>query len=205
MEVLERVGTRRTEKTVAAAAAGRRDRSAYAMTEPEVASSDAKNIRTTAVLDGDEWVINGEKYYISGAGDPRCKIMITMVKTSPEAEPSSPAVADTRAYGHARGRHRWPDVRLWRGPCAARPHASSLDGRAGAQRKTYCWVKAVVSKFRSAAGSGTHPSLHARHRQSRGGAGADGQARRYSRIAFGKPIVKLGKNLEVVSRGAHRD
>src|SRR5215218_6945240 len=50
-------------------------RSAYAMTEPDVASSDAKNIACKAVLDGDEWVITGEKYYISGAGDPRCKIM----------------------------------------------------------------------------------------------------------------------------------
>ena len=63
-------------------------RSAYAMTEPNVASSDAKNISTTAKLVGDEWVINGEKYYISGLGDPRCKIMIVMVKTSPDAPPS---------------------------------------------------------------------------------------------------------------------
>jgi alkylation response protein AidB-like acyl-CoA dehydrogenase len=63
-------------------------RSAYAMTEPNVASSDAKNISTTAKLDGNEWVINGEKYYISGLGDPRCKIMIVMVKTNPDAAPS---------------------------------------------------------------------------------------------------------------------
>ena len=62
-------------------------RSAYAMTEPDVASSDAKNIACKAVRDGDEWVINGEKYYISGAGDPRCKIMITMVQTNPDAAP----------------------------------------------------------------------------------------------------------------------
>ncbi len=60
-------------------------RSAFAMTEPDVASSDATNIRTKAVLDGDEWVINGEKHYISGAGDPRCKILITMVRTEPDA------------------------------------------------------------------------------------------------------------------------
>ena len=56
------------------------------MTEPEVASSDARNIETSAVLESGEWVINGEKFYISGAGDPRCKVMICMVKTSPEAE-----------------------------------------------------------------------------------------------------------------------
>ncbi|MFT7265947.1 MAG: acyl-CoA dehydrogenase [Halioglobus sp.] len=62
-------------------------RSAYAMTEPNVASSGAKNISTTAVLEGDGWVINGEKYYSSGAGDPHCKILITMVKASPAATP----------------------------------------------------------------------------------------------------------------------
>jgi acyl-CoA dehydrogenase len=60
-------------------------RSAFAMTEPGVASSDATNIATRAVLDGDEWVISGEKFYISGAGDVRCKIMICMVVTDPDA------------------------------------------------------------------------------------------------------------------------
>ena len=57
------------------------------MTEPGLASSDAKNTATQAVLDGDEWLINGEKYYISGAGDPRCKIMICMVQTNPDGPP----------------------------------------------------------------------------------------------------------------------
>ncbi|GIT63901.1 MAG: hypothetical protein Ct9H300mP22_3010 [Gammaproteobacteria bacterium] len=55
------------------------------MTEPSVASSDATNISTRAVLEGDEWVISGEKFYISGAGDVRCKIMICMVVTDPDA------------------------------------------------------------------------------------------------------------------------
>ena len=88
MEVLERVGTReQKEKWLKPLLAGE-IRSAYAMTEPNVASSDAKNISTTAKLVGDEWVINGEKYYISGLGDPRCKIMIVMVKTNPDAPPS---------------------------------------------------------------------------------------------------------------------
>ena len=58
-------------------------RSAYAMTEPGVASSDAKNISMSCVLDGDEWVLNGEKIWISGAGDPRCKILIVMCNTNP--------------------------------------------------------------------------------------------------------------------------
>ncbi|HYI28782.1 MAG TPA: acyl-CoA dehydrogenase family protein [Bradyrhizobium sp.] len=89
MEVLERVGTKeQKEKWLKPLLAGE-IRSAYAMTEPNVASSDAKNISTTAKLVGDEWVINGEKYYISGAGDPRCKIMITMVKTNPDAPPKN--------------------------------------------------------------------------------------------------------------------
>jgi acyl-CoA dehydrogenase len=87
MEVLERVGTPEQKERWLKPLLNGEIRSAYAMTEPNVASSDAKNIATRAVLDGDEWVIDGEKFYISGAGDPRCKIMITMVKTSPDAPP----------------------------------------------------------------------------------------------------------------------
>jgi acyl-CoA dehydrogenase len=58
------------------------------MTEPDRASSDARNIGMRAVLEGNDYVINGEKFYISGAGDPRCKIMIVMVQTNPEATSS---------------------------------------------------------------------------------------------------------------------
>ena len=60
-------------------------RSAFAMTEPEVASSDATNIATRIERQGDEYVINGHKWWISGAADPRCKVYITMGKTDPEA------------------------------------------------------------------------------------------------------------------------
>jgi acyl-CoA dehydrogenase len=60
-------------------------RSAFAMTEPEVASSDATNIETSIVRDGDEYVVNGRKWYISGAMNQHCKIMIVMGKTDPEA------------------------------------------------------------------------------------------------------------------------
>jgi len=87
MEVLERVGTPEQKKQWLEPLLAGEIRSAYAMTEPGVASSDAKNIACRAVLDGDEWVINGEKYYISGAGDPRCKIMICMVQTNPDGPP----------------------------------------------------------------------------------------------------------------------
>jgi len=86
MEVLERVGTPAQKERWLKPLLNGEIRSAFAMTEPGVASSDARNIDTRAVLDGDDWVINGEKYYISGAGDPRCKILITMVKTSPDAK-----------------------------------------------------------------------------------------------------------------------
>jgi acyl-CoA dehydrogenase len=60
-------------------------RSAFAMTEPDVASSDATNISTRIVRDGDDYVINGHKWWISGAGDPRCKIFIVMGKTDAAA------------------------------------------------------------------------------------------------------------------------
>jgi acyl-CoA dehydrogenase len=62
-------------------------RSAFLMTEPAVASSDATNIETRIATDGDDYVINGRKWWISGAADPRCKIGIVMGKTDPEAPP----------------------------------------------------------------------------------------------------------------------
>lgn len=85
MEVLERYGSEEQKKEWLEPLLAGEIRSAFAMTEPGVASSDATNIATSAVLDGDEWVISGEKFYISGAGDARCKIMIVMVVTDPDA------------------------------------------------------------------------------------------------------------------------
>jgi acyl-CoA dehydrogenase len=87
MEVLERVGTPEQKRRWLQPLLDGEIRSCFGMTEPALASSDARNIATAAVLDGDEWVINGEKYYISGAGDPRCRIMICMVRTNPDAAP----------------------------------------------------------------------------------------------------------------------
>ncbi len=85
MEVLERYGSAEQKKEWLEPLLAGEIRSAFAMTEPGVASSDATNIATSAVMDGDEWVISGEKFYISGAGDARCKIMIVMVVTDPDA------------------------------------------------------------------------------------------------------------------------
>ncbi len=62
-------------------------RSAFAMTEPAVASSDATNIETRIVRDGDEYVVTGRKWWISGAADPRCRVLIVMGKTDPDAAP----------------------------------------------------------------------------------------------------------------------
>jgi acyl-CoA dehydrogenase len=132
MEVLERVGTKaQKEKWLKPLLAGE-IRSAYAMTEPNVASSDAKNISTTAKLVGDEWVINGEKYYISGAGDPRCKIMIVMVKTNPDAPPSKQQSQILVPIDTPASRSR-ADARVRPRPRAARPHASALQQLPGAE------------------------------------------------------------------------
>ena len=84
MEVFVRYGTPEQKEAYLKPLLAGEIRSAFAMTEPNVASSDATNIETSIVRDGDEYVINGHKWWISGAPDPRCKIMIVMGKSDPQ-------------------------------------------------------------------------------------------------------------------------
>ncbi len=199
MEVLERVGTKeQKEKWLKPLLAGE-IRSAFAMTEPDRASSDAKNIAMSAVLENGEWVMNGEKYYISGAGDPRCKIMIVMVKTSPDAEPfrqqsqilvpmDTPGVeilGPMHVFGHDDAPHghmhiRFTNVRV--------PESNMLWG----EGKGF-----EISQVRLGPGR-IHHCMR-----------SIGQAekaldlmieRGLSREAFGKRIIDLGKNMETISR-----
>jgi len=199
MEVLERIGTpEQKEKWLKPLLAGK-IRSAFAMTEPDMASSDAKNISTSAVLEDGEWVINGEKYYISGAGDPRCKIMITMVKTSPDAEPfrqqsqilvpiDTPGVeivGPMHVFGHDDAPHghmhiKFTNVRV--------PEANMLWGEGRGFE---------ISQVRLGPGR-IHHCMRS--------IGAAEKAldlmieRGLSREAFGKKIIDLGKNMETISR-----
>jgi alkylation response protein AidB-like acyl-CoA dehydrogenase len=159
MEVIERVGTKEQKEKWLKPLLNGEIRSAYAMTEPNVASSDVKNISTEAKLVGDEWVINGEKYYISGLGDPRCKIMIVMVKTSPD----EPRVSSSRRSWCP----RTPRVSRSSDRCmcsgTTTPHAAiciCASTMSGCRRRTFCSARAAVLKFRSC-GSGRAASITA--------------------------------------------
>ncbi len=199
MEVLERVGTpEQKEKWLEPLLKGQ-IRSAYAMTEPDVASSDAKNIACLAELDGDEWVINGEKYYISGAGDPRCKIMIVMLLTSPDGPPSrkhsqilvpmdTPGVEivgpmevfgeDDAPHGHMH--LRFNNVRV--------PKENILlgEGRGFEISQVRLGPGRIHHCMRSIGAAERALELMVR--------------RGLTREAFGRPIARLGKNPEVIAK-----
>ena len=153
-------------------------RSAFSMTEPDVASSDATNIATRIERDGDEYVINGRKWWTSGAMSPRCELLIVMGVTDPDADrhrrqsmilvPEGHARASTierstSLFGYDDGPHGghaeivYDDVRV---PAAnlLGEEGDGLPDRAGAARP------------------GAHPPLHARDRHGRARAGADVRA-----------------------------
>jgi acyl-CoA dehydrogenase len=199
MEVLERVGTPEQKKQWLEPLLNGEIRSAFAMTEPDVASSDAKNVRLQAIKDGDEYVLNGEKYYISGAGDPRCKIMIVMCQTDPDAPPhrqqsqilvpmDTPGVeilGPMHVFGHDDAPHghmhlRFTDVRV--------PTSNMLLGEGRGFE---------ISQVRLGPGR-IHHCMRA---IGQGEKALELLIRRAKfREAFGKPILSLGKNMETVSR-----
>ncbi|KDA04126.1 acyl-CoA dehydrogenase family protein [Hyphomonas oceanitis] len=199
MEVLERVGTPAQKEMWLKPLLEGKIRSAFAMTEPGLPSSDAKNVSMTAVLEGDEWVLNGEKFYISGAGDPRCKIMITMVKTSPNAEPNKQQSQILVPLPH-------PGVTIV-GPMHV---FGDPDAPHGHMHLRFENVRVPKDNMLLGEGRGFEIS------QLRLGPGrihhcmrSIGQAERaldlmcvrgMTRTAFGKPLVKLGGNTEIISR-----
>ncbi|WP_234356357.1 acyl-CoA dehydrogenase family protein [Blastococcus sp. Marseille-P5729] len=145
MEVLERVGTQEQKDQWLRPLLDGEIRSAYVMTEPDVASSDAKNVHTRAVLEDGEWVINGEKFFASGAGDPRCKIMIVMVQTSPDAPPAS----STRRFWCRRTRLAWRSSAPWRSSARTTRHAvtcTSASTTCACRSPTCCSVRAAASR-----------------------------------------------------------
>ncbi len=199
MEVLERVGTPEQKEKWLEPLLNGEIRSAYAMTEPGVASSDAKNIETRAVLEKGEWVINGEKFYISGAGDPRCKVMITMVKTSPDA-PSSKQQSQILVPIDTPGLEIIEGMKVFGQDHAPRGHMHLRFNNARVPEENLLLGEGrgfEISQVRLGPGR-IHHCMR-----------SIGQAekalelmvkRAGAREAFGKKLIKLGKNLEVISR-----
>ena len=199
MEVFERYGTEAMKRDWLAPLLEGEIRSAYLMTEPEVASSDATNISMSCMRDGDDYVLNGEKYWASGAGDPRCKVYIVMVKTGGDEAPKHkrqsmivvPAGTDgievlrpMLVYGHDDAPHghmhiRFTDVRV--------PAENLLlgegrgfeisQGRLGPGRIHHC-MRAIGQ---------AEAALELMCR------------RALSKEAFGKPLAQLGANYDIIA------
>ena len=199
MEVFERYGTEAMKRDWLAPLLEGEIRSAYLMTEPEVASSDATNISMSCMRDGDDYVLNGEKYWASGAGDPRCRVYIVMVRTGDENAPRHkrhsmivvPAGTEgievlrpMLVYGHDDAPHghmhiRFTDVRV--------PAENLLlgegrgfeisQGRLGPGRIHHC-MRAIGQ---------AEAALELMCR------------RALSKEAFGKPLAQLGANYDIIA------
>lgn len=198
MEVLDRYGSTEQKQTWLEPLLAGEIRSAYLMTEPAVASSDATNISMRAERDGDHYVLNGEKWWSSGADDPRCRIYIVMCRTNPRAHRHSQhsqilVSADTagveilramEVYGHDDAPHghmhiRFTDVRV--------PAANIILGegrgfevaqaRLGPGRIHHC-MRAIGQSERA---------LELMCRRS------------LARQAFGKALAELGANYDVIA------
>jgi acyl-CoA dehydrogenase len=173
-------------------------RSGFAMTEPAVASSDATNMKATCELDGDDVVLNGQKWWTSGAGDPRCAFLIFMGVTDPKAErhqrhsmvlvplavPGVKIVRMLPVFGHldephGHGEVVFDDVRLPRTSIIAGPGRGFeiAQGRLGPGRIHHC-MRAIGAAER------------ALERMCR---------RALGRVAFGKRLADLGGNRDVIA------
>jgi acyl-CoA dehydrogenase len=199
MEVLERYGSPAHKEQWLKPLLEGEIRSAYVMTEPGVASSDATNIAMEAKLDGEEWVLNGEKWFASGAGDPRCKIYIVMVRTDPDAPEKHkrhsqilvPAgtsgvevVRPMQVYGNDDAPHghmhlRFKDVRVAKeNLILGRGRGFEVSqGRLGPGRIHHC-MRAIGQAERA---------LELMCRRS------------LTREAFGKPLAQLGANYDIIA------
>ena len=199
MEVFERYGTPKMKDRWLAPLLEGDIRSAYLMTEPQVASSDATNLEMSCVRDGDDYVINGEKWWATGAGDPRCKVYIVMVRTGgddlpkhqrhsmivvPADTPGIEKLRPMQVYGHDDAPHghmhfRFTDVRV--------PAENMLlgegrgfeisQGRLGPGRIHHC-MRAIGQ---------AEAALELMCR------------RGLAREAFGKPLVQLGANYDIIA------
>jgi acyl-CoA dehydrogenase len=199
MEVFERYGTDAMKRDWLVPLLDGQIRSAYLMTEPDVASSDATNISMSCVRDGDDYVLNGEKYWASGAGDPRCKVYIVMVKTSGDESPKHkrqsmivvPAGAEgievlrpMLVYGHDDAPHGHMHIRFTN----VRVPAENLllgegrgfeisQGRLGPGRIHHC-MRAIGQ---------AEAALELMCKRS------------LSKEAFGKPLAQLGANYDIIA------
>jgi acyl-CoA dehydrogenase len=199
MEVLERYGSAEHKERWLKPLLEGKIRSAYVMTEPGVASSDATNLAMQAKLEADEWVLNGEKWFASGAGDPRCKIYIVMVCTDPDVEdkhkrhsqilvPAGTKGVDVlrgmKVYGdddapHGHMHLRFTNVRVPKENLVlGRGRGFEVaQGRLGPGRIHHC-MRAIGNAERA---------LELMCRRS------------LSREAFGKPLAQLGANYDIIA------
>ena len=199
MEVFERYASQSLKDTWLTPLLAGEIRSAYLMTEPDVASSDATNISMPCVRDGDEYVMNGEKWWASGAGDPRCKVYIVMVKTGGEEVPKhnrqsmivvpadTPGIEILRpmeVYGHDDAPHghmhvRFTNVRVPAGNILLGEGRGFeiAQGRLGPGRIHHCMR--AIGQAESALEQMCRRSL--------------------AREAFGKKIAHLGANFDIIA------
>ncbi len=174
-------------------------RSAFSMTEPAVASSDARNIETSIVRDGSDYVINGRKWWTSGASDPRCKILIVMGRTNPDAAshqqqsmvlvpmdtPGVTIVRSTSVFGwqdqHGHCEVVYDNVRV------------PTDNLLGEEGSGFAIAQARLGPGR------IHHCMRALGR-GRACTGADGRPGDRNRVAFGKPLAEQGVVRESIAK-----